>query len=123
MNPERKNNAKERAYRFALEIIKLVQTLEKAGVAADVIARQVMRSGTSIGANITEAHYGSSRKDFSNFLRHALKSARETSFWLELLRDSKISIGQRNQIRVLILESDELAKMLSASVLTLKREK
>ena len=75
-----------RAFNFARNIIKLVdQFLNKR--AAWVIADQLLRASTSIGANIIEAQAASSRKDFINFLNHFLKSANETKFWLALSKD------------------------------------
>ncbi|MBU2592490.1 four helix bundle protein [Patescibacteria group bacterium] len=55
--------------------------------AAWIISDQLLRAGTSIGANIVEAQAASSRRDFTNFLNHALKSANETKFWLILSKD------------------------------------
>ncbi|KAF0121585.1 MAG: hypothetical protein FD151_1162 [bacterium] len=79
---------------------------------------QLLRSATSIGANIIEAQAASSRKDFRNFLNHALKSANETKFWLGLLRDSGKKTGE--EINPLMKEAKELANILASSILTLK---
>ncbi len=83
-----------------------------------VIYKQLIRSATSIGANIIEAQAGSSRKDFTNFFSYALKSANESKFWLGLLRDSgKIDSGRASG---LLNETAELANILASSIITLK---
>jgi len=114
-----KADIKERSYSFALKIIKLVETLSNAPTPR-VIGDQLLRSGTSIGANIIEAQAASSKRDFINFLNHALKSANETKFWLGLLRDS----GKKDKeaIDPLLDETKQLANIIASSILTLKRE-
>lgn len=114
-----KSDAKIRSYRFALDIIKLVDSLST-GRSAVVIANQLLRSGTSIGANIIEAQAGSTKKDFKNFLNHALKSANETRFWLALLRDS--GKKTKKEIDPLLAEAKEIANILGASIITLNKK-
>jgi len=70
-----------RVYRFALDIIGFIEQLPK-GQVSNVISDQLLRSATSIGANVVEAQAAASRKDYTNFFAHALKSANETKFWL-----------------------------------------
>ena len=72
---------------FAVEILELVKHLKSQH--ESVIANQIGRSGTSIGANIHEANYAQSRKDFISKLEIALKEASETGYWLELLHRSR----------------------------------
>ncbi|MBE0425163.1 MAG: four helix bundle protein [Nitrospirae bacterium] len=114
-----KLNIKGRAYSFALSTIKLIDTLSNCR-ANMIIGDQLLRSATSIGANIVEAQAASSRKDFKNFLNHALKSANETKFWLSLLKDS----GKKpeNEINPLLNEAKELSNILASSILTLKNK-
>ena len=115
---ENKGGLKERSYHYALEVIALANHLPKQDLSAGVIYKQLIRSATSIGANIIEAQAGSSRKDFTNFFSYALKSANESKFWLGLLRDSgKIDAGRADN---LLSETAELAKMLASSIITLK---
>lgn len=114
-----KLDIKPRSYRFALGIIKLVDSLTNCR-ANIIIGDQVLRSATSIGANIIEAQSASSRKDFRNFLNHALKSANETKFWLALLRDS--GRKSEDEIKPFLNEAEELAKILASSILTLKNK-
>jgi len=112
-----KLDTKVRAYKFALQVINLMDSLSN-NRAEVIIGDQLLRSATSIGANIIEAQAASSRKDFRNFLNHPLKSANETRFWLGLLRDS----GKKTEeeINPLMKEAKELANILASSVLTLK---
>lgn len=120
MNPI-PTDIKQRVYIYALNVIKLLDKLDGADSSAQVIARQLLRSATSIGANVIEAQAGSSRKDFANFLSHALKSANESKFWLSLLRDTdKADQAVTGQ---LLQETKELANILASSVLTLKGKK
>ena len=72
--------------RFSVEIIRLAQWLQHQH--EYIISKQIGRSGTSIGANIREAQYGSSKPDFIAKLQIALKEANETDYWLELLRET-----------------------------------
>lgn len=78
-NKKSKNDIKARAYYFALKIIDLVDNLPNQ-ISSRVISDQLLRSTTSIGANIIEAQAASSKKDFINFLSYSLKSANETKF-------------------------------------------
>lgn len=117
-NSKLKIDLKQRAYLHALDVIKFVDSLNKNDFSAQVIAKQLLRSATSIGANIIEAQAGSSKKDFTNFFNYALKSANESKFWFGLLRDS----DKANKIRAqeLLQETSELANILGSSILTLR---
>ena len=117
-NPDRKSDIKKRAYKFALDIIKFVDSLNKSDFATQVIIKQLLRSCTSIGANSIESQSASSRKYFTNFVFHALKSANESKFWLGLLRDSKKADPHR--INELLEETTEIANILGSSIITLK---
>lgn len=109
-----KVDSKKRAYFLALKIIKLCDSLSSKR-SDTIIANQLLRSATSIGANIIEAQAASSKRDFTNFLNHALKSANETKFWLCLPRDSK-----KCSVDELLNETIELSNILGASILTAK---
>ena len=78
----------------------------------------MLRSATSIGANIIEAQAASSKRDFVNFLNHALKSGNETKFWLALARDLDSQLSE--EINELLKEADELVKILGSSISTLR---
>ena len=85
-----------------------------------ILSKQVVRSGTSIGANVEEATAGQSRKDFISKMAISSKEARETNYWLRLLRDSQLckDIDYTN----LINESEEIIKILTSIVKTSQRE-
>ncbi|HMO81500.1 MAG TPA: four helix bundle protein [Pyrinomonadaceae bacterium] len=114
------NVLKEKSYAFALRIIKLYQYLATEHKEF-VLSKQVLRSGTSIGANIEEAFQGQSKSDFVHKLSIANKEAFETHYWLRLLRDS--SILTRKQAESLLDECDELQRMLIAAIKTSKSKR
>jgi four helix bundle protein len=120
---ERKNKVydlRKRTYLYALDITEFLQSLPK-GYISQVIGKQSLRSATSIGANIIEAQASSSKKDFANFYRHGLKSANESRFWLELIRDS---IGMaKDEVVSLLTETIELSNILASSILTLREKR
>ncbi len=110
-------NLRIRSYLFSLEIIKFINSLPKTNSFL-TIGNQLLRSATSIGANIIEAQGASSRRDFIKFFQIALKSANETTYWLSLLRDGfKDFINQSTK---LLSELEEISKMLGRSLITLK---
>ena len=113
-------NFKRRIYRLILRLIKFIETLPKNDDLCRVARDQLIRSGTSIGANYIEAIAGSSKKDFTNFLNNSLKSANESKFWLALLRDT--GKGDKEEINELLKELIEIANMLAASIRTLKEK-
>ena len=120
-NSKLKTELKSRVYIYALEIIQFIDTLDKRDFSVQVIVKQLLRSATSIGANIVEAQAGSTKKDFTNFFNYALKSANESKFWLGLLRDSKKA--DEEKANKLLKETNEIANILGSSILTLKGKK
>ena len=115
-----KNEFKRRVYKFALDVIGFVDKLAVEQTSR-IINDQLLRSATSIGANVIEAQAGSSRKDYTNFFAYALKSANECKFWLGLLRDS--GRGDKDTVNKLLKEATEIANILATSILTLKGRK
>ena len=109
-------NTKAKA--FALRIVKLFRYLKERK--ESVIAKQVLRSGTSIGANITEGRYAQTRADFAAKYSIALKEAAETLYWLELLRDGEFVEDNAN-FQSLMADCDELIRILTASIKTARR--
>src|SRR5207302_11086239 len=99
--------------RFALRIIRLCAKLPK-DRAADIIARQLIRSGTSIGANYREASRAATKKHFSSIMTVALREADETLYWLELLAES--GLVHPELLRDLVDECRQLVAILAASV-------
>lgn len=115
-----KKEFKDRIYRFILDLIKFLDGLPEDSCSR-VIRGQLLKSGTSIGANYVEAQSSSSRRDFTNFFTHSLKSANESTFWLELLRDAG-RVGPQS-VDGLLRELSEISNVLASSILTLKGRK
>jgi len=111
---------KDKVYRFTLDLIKFVDGLPNTSVVRP-IKDQLIRSGTSIGANHTEAQSASSKKDFINFYLYSLKSANESKFWLSLLKDSKKADPKK--VDVLLAELEEVSKVLGKVIVKLKGKK
>ena len=108
----------EKSLRFALRIIKLSRYLQKEKKEY-ILSRQIIRSGTAIGALIREAQYAQSKSDFLHKLSIALKEANETKYWLTLLVESEYITRQMHQS--IEPDSEELLKLLIASTKTLKQ--
>ena len=119
-NSKPKTELKYRAYRYSIKMIEFIDALPN-DISTSVIAKQLIRSSTSIGANIIEAKGASSKKDFANFFSYALKSANESLYWLGLLRDAKKLNSP--SLDYLLKETKELANILGSSILTLKGKK
>ncbi|MFH1896034.1 MAG: four helix bundle protein [bacterium] len=124
-NPEKRNsnlNFEQRSKKYALDVIAVLRILPRDYI-YQTLGKQLLRSATSVGANVVEAQAGSSKRDFTNFLSHALKSANESKFWISLTRDS---VGESNigaKLDNLYSETCELANILGASMLTLKKRR
>ena len=106
-----------RTKKFALRIIKLYQNLPRTGE-AQVIGKQVLRSGTSVGAQYREACRAKSPADFINKMEGALQELDETAYWLELLIES--GIVKADLLADLQKETDELTAIFVSSVKTAK---
>ena len=100
----------ERTFNFAVRIVKLCSFLDETPGVSRTLSQQLLKAGTSIGANTTEAKSGQSRKDFLNKLEIALKEARETKYWLRLLVASEIVREPR--LKPLLDETEEIIKIL-----------
>ena len=111
------NPLKTKSYAFALRIVGLYKHLS-AESKEYVLSKQVLRSGTSIGANITEANRGQSKADFINKLAIALKEADETEYWINLLRDSQYI--NDSQAASMLADCVEIQKLLTSSIKTAK---
>lgn len=105
------NVVADKSFRFGLRIIKLFQYLRNHQVERSLCI-QLLRSGTSIGANIEEALGGSSKKDFIFKLEISYKEARETHYWLRLLKESEL-LGTKMAASFLS-DCEELLKLLTA---------
>ena len=107
----------ENSFNFALRIVKLYQHLTDKKKEF-VISKQVLRSGTSIGANLEESRGAQSSSDFQAKISIAYKEARETSYWLRLLHASKyLTDRQFNSVHS---DCEELIRILGATQLTMK---
>ena len=107
---------REKSFAFALRIVKLNRFLTQKN--EYVLSRQVLRCGTSIGANVEEANGSRTKKEFAQKLGSAYKDANETKYWLTLLKDSgMISVKEGDSM---IGDCDELLKMLGSALKTLK---
>ena len=108
------NVVSEKSYAFALNVIQLARALRTQHEYE--IASQLLRCGTSIGANVEEAQCGVSRADFAAKMGIASKEARETHYWLRLVRDSQTL--SRDQVQLRLKEAEELIRILTAIVKT-----
>jgi len=108
---------KGKSYQFALRIIKMTRFIQEER-REYIFSKQVLRSGTAIGALIREAEFAQSKADFINKMHIALKEANETEYWLSLLKDSDF-LTEKMYFSIKP-EIDELIKMLVASIKTSK---
>ena len=112
-----KSILKDKSYAFAILIVKLSQRLasEKKEY---VLSKQLLRSGTAVGALIREAEFAQSKKDFVNKMSISLKEANETLYWLDLLKDTNYISDVDHQIHIGL--NKELVAMLVSSIKTTK---
>lgn len=111
---------KERTKRLGIAVIGLTEKLPRT-VAADTIARQIVRSSTSVGANYRAACRAKSTPDMINKLKIVEEETDETGYWLEVLTESKIL--NQTEVAVLAKETDEILAMTVASLKTLRNRK
>jgi len=109
---------KTKSYQFAIRIVKLCQFLVKDKKEV-ILSKQILRSGTSIGALIREAEYGQSKADFVSKMSIALKEANETEYWLSLLNDTGYITNE--QFTSINKDMTEVKKLLVSSVKTSKQ--
>lgn len=100
----------ERTFKFAVRVIKMLQTLPRNNVATWKIGGQVIDSSCSVNSNIVQARAGISKKDFRKHMKISLKEARETLRWLELL--VAIGLVKKDMMALLIQECDEIVCIL-----------
>ncbi len=111
-----KIDIQERSLNFAVRTVKFFNKLPKI-LTIEIIAKQLIRSSTSIGANLEEANAASSRKDFIHKVSIACKECRETRYWLTLLERSKlINPNNGEELAFLLKECDELVRILSTII-------
>ncbi len=107
----------DKSYSFSIRIVNLYKYLAQSKKEF-ILSKQLVRSGTSIGANIEEAIGGQSRKDFYAKINVAYKEARETHYWLRILRDTNY-ISQKQAVSILA-DCDELLKIIGSIIRTIK---
>lgn len=106
---------KDRTFAFAVDVVNFSSTIAHSQCSMR-LSDQLLRSGTSVGANVEEATAASSRNDFVYKVNIALREARETNYWLRLIRGSKID--QSQTLEGLLSESEQLKRILGAIVST-----
>ena len=116
---KKENIIQEKSFTFAIRIVNLYKYLcdEKKEY---VLSKQVLRSGTSVGANIEEGLGGQSDKDFISKLNIAYKEIRETIYWIKLL--SKTDYLSQEQTVSILKDADELCKIIAKILLTMKKK-
>ena len=113
----KENVLKTKSYAFALRVVKLYKYLSTHR--EYVLSKQVLRSGTAVGALVSEAEFGQSKADFVSKLSIALKEANETLYWLNLLKDSNYL--EEKMFQSIKPDIEELIKLLVSSIKTAKR--
>lgn len=113
---------RERSFEFAVRIVKLCHYLEKNTNVSIIIIRQLLKSGTSVGANLEEAQGGQTKPDFITKNSISLKEARESNYWLRIILETnkfenKIKIG----VIELKEEVEELAKIIGSIIVNARK--
>ncbi|MEO6406879.1 MAG: four helix bundle protein [Ferruginibacter sp.] len=116
MNEDKENIIVTKTYAFALQIVLVYKELSKKN--EYVLSKQLLRCGTSIGANIHEAVASESKKDFIHKLGIGLKEARECSYWLRLLKDTQYIDNEH--FETLLKSCNEIIRILNSIILTTK---
>lgn len=114
------NNLYNKSYDFAIKIAKLCNILEKKKN-GQVLVRQLLRSGTSIGANVAEANGAISKADFSAKLSVAYKESLETKYWISLMKDS--GVINKDLFEKVYSSAEELSKILFSIIKTVRMNK
>ena len=112
------NLVQTKSYAFAVRIVRLYQHLS-ATKKEYVLSKQVLRAGTSIGANVEEAIGGQSRADFISKMGIAYKEARETSYWLRLLKDTDYLT--ESEVKSIHADAEELCRIIGAIQISTKK--
>lgn len=119
MDAAKPNDLEDRLFAFSLRIVRLYQKLAKHSDLGRVLGKQLLRSGTSIGANYQEAQAGQSRLDFISKTSIALKEARETHYWLRIVIGS--DLVPIEMMSDLLDESNQIKRILGAIVARCKK--
>ncbi|MBP0019235.1 MAG: four helix bundle protein [Cyanobacteria bacterium SBLK] len=111
----------DRTFDFAVRVVNLCKILDDKPGVARTLSKQLIRSGTSIGANVEESQAAQSSADFVHKLEIALKEARETRYWLRLLM--AVELFPESRLLPLLNESEELIKIIASIVVKTKRNR
>ncbi|MBR5529534.1 MAG: four helix bundle protein [Oscillospiraceae bacterium] len=112
------NNIYQKSFQFAVRIVKLCKHLQMEQKEY-ILSKQVLRSGTSIGANVAEAQQAQSKPDFTSKINIALKEAAETDYWLRLLHETEYL--SKTQFESMISDCDEIESILVSIVKSSKQ--
>jgi four helix bundle protein len=113
---------RERAFEFAVRIVKLCQTLEKRANVSRVLVTQLMKAGASVGANLEEAQGGQTKPDFVTKNAISLKEARESKYWLRvILRSYDLEIEIQKETASLRDEAHQLAAIIGSIIVNAKK--
>ncbi len=115
--PKAPFDIRERTFLFGVRVVKLVGHLPRT-VAGLEIGRQLIGSGTSVGANVEEAHGGESKRDFAHKMGIAEKEARESRYWLRIIKATLLGDAE---VESLIQEADELVRILATIIQKTRR--
>ena len=111
----------KRTFEFAVQIIELAGGLSRISPSGRTLSSQILRSGTSIGANVEEGQAAESKADFIHKYNIALKEARETKYWLRLLDTSKMASDEN--LVALTKESDEICRIIAQIIINARNKK
>ncbi len=114
---QKPGDLQERCLQFSVDLINFLEDLPK-NMVTHILMSQIVRAATSIGANVHEAFGSGTKRDFVNFFAIALKSGKETIYWLKLFE--RTNRGDAQKAQLLIAECQELCRMIAASILTAK---
>lgn len=118
---EKKKLIQERSFEFGVRVVKLCRVLDEKPGVSRTLANQLLRSGTSIGANVAEAQAGQSKKDFVAKMAIAAKEARETHYWLRLLVASEMI--EIDRLSPLLDEASQIVAILTTIIKTSQKAK
>ncbi len=113
---EKPNVIREKSYSFSLNIVLFCMNVLMKQKKECVLSKQLIKSGTSVGANVEEAVNAPTKKDFANKLSISLKEAYESRFWLSIIRDAKIVTEV--EVRNLLIEVQEIIALLTSILKT-----
>ena len=113
-------NIVERTFKFAVSIVELAIKLEQQSWSAKTISNQILRAGTSVGANVEEAQAAESKADFIHKYSIALKEAREIKYWLRLLTASHIT--PEMDLTLLTKEADEISRIIAKIIINARKK-